>query len=138
VQHILLTSDPELTKWAKNQKYSQKAKLAGVAEMSIPAFENLVSPNSKTSPLNNAILSFANDENCKLLMGLKPGEKVTDPSKVLPFLKFDILIDGELAKAKDKTTNEPGDEFGISIFKNSGTVGSDDRWLKDGTILTGT
>jgi hypothetical protein len=120
-KHIVLTSDPEVKAWLTRLPFNSKVSLAGVVDASIPAFERMVSPDASDSPLNRALKFFESSEGCK---------KLTNGGRsVLPYLKVDIVVDGELASGVDEKYH------GISVWRKEGTVGTLEKWLEDGTVL---
>jgi hypothetical protein len=124
-KHIILTSDPDVRSWIKSLPFGGKVSLAGVVDNSIPAFERMMDPHSTDSPLNKALKEFANDKGCKRLMG--------DSTNVIPFLKVEIVVDGELTESDRSTIFKP--DYGLSSFKEEGTVGTFDKWVRDGTVI---
>lgn len=124
-KHILLTSDPDVKEWIAGLPFNKRVSLAGIVDASLPAFERMVSAESKDSPLNTALAEFAKNKDCQRLMNKS--------SSVLPYLKVDIVIDGELAESARSSKEKP--EYGIPVFEKEGTVGTLERWLKEGNVL---
>lgn len=121
-KHIVLTSDPDIKKGLSKLPFSAKVSLAGIVDASLPAYERMVSPGSADSPLNRALASFAATSGCRKL--------TSGTRSVVPFLKVDIIFDSEFAGS-----NELAGYYGIPVFKRAGTVGTFERWIKEGTVL---
>ncbi len=139
-KHIVITSDPEIKSRVTSWPFSRKVSLAGVVDNSLPAFADMVSSASTSSPLNKALAEFKKDCGCEELMKLKETNRDSGAKRewkdedILPFLKIDLIIDGELAESG--SVDESGHYYhGVSSFKETGTVGTTERWLRDETVL---
>lgn len=128
-QHIMITSDPELRKWVPKLSFKGKASLAGVVENAIPAFDEMLSPNASGSLLNQAIKRLTTDPECKRRIAS------AGLDSILPLLKVDIVIDGELAKASVDSIGSKVGDYGISSFKDPSTIGTEEQWREDGTVI---
>jgi hypothetical protein len=124
-KHIVITSDPYFKNWLKSLPFSPKVSLVGIVDNSIPAFDRMIDPSSKDSPLNRALSAFKKNTGCRWLMGKS--------DNVLPFLKVDIIVDGELAEANE--SSKKNRVYGISTFRNEGTVGTYEKWMREGNVI---
>lgn len=120
-KHIVFTSDPEIKAWLLTLPFNAKVSLVGVVDASLPAFQRMVSPDAANSPLNKALRFFEADKGCKKLMNGSPS--------ILPYLKVDIIIDTEGAES-----SKPG-YYGVPVWKNEDTIGTLEKWGRDGTVL---
>jgi len=131
-QHIVITSDPGLKKWVQNlykNDFKGEASLAGVVENAIPALDEMLSKDARNSVLNQALQRLSSHPICKQRM------LTVGVGSILPLLKVDILVDGELSQASVDSLGAKNGDYGISSFKDLGTIGTDKRWQDDGTVI---